>query len=193
MPRRKDVLTTGEVALICHVAPRTVSKWFDTGRLKGYRVPGSKDRRIPRSDLVRFMKAHDMPMGDVERGVTRVLIVEPDRELGDAMTRLLQNDMGFESERAESAFAAGMAVSRFDPQIMVVNTTTPALRHAMFTSASVNAAHPRPKLVAIAADATEAQSLNGYDACLIRPIDRDSLLRTIESLVGNSAVARPIG
>src|SRR4051812_28109101 len=40
----KDVLTTGEVAKICNVAPRTVSKWFDSGALHGYRIPGSKDR-----------------------------------------------------------------------------------------------------------------------------------------------------
>ena len=42
------VFTTGQVAKICKVAPRTVSKWFDSGRLKGYRIPGSQDRRIPR-------------------------------------------------------------------------------------------------------------------------------------------------
>jgi len=35
------VFTTGQVAKICKVAPRTVSKWFDSGRLKGYRIPGS--------------------------------------------------------------------------------------------------------------------------------------------------------
>ena len=52
----KEVLTTGEVARICNVASRTVSKWFDQGRLRGYRIPGSKDRRIPRSELVRFMR-----------------------------------------------------------------------------------------------------------------------------------------
>ena len=49
----KDVLTTGEVAKICNVAPRTVSKWFDTGALTGYRIPGSKDRRIPLTQLIR--------------------------------------------------------------------------------------------------------------------------------------------
>src|SRR5688500_1648862 len=43
--RVKDVLTTGKVAKICNVAPRTVSKWFDVGVLDGYRIPGSKDRR----------------------------------------------------------------------------------------------------------------------------------------------------
>ena len=40
----KKVFTTGQVAKICKVAPRTVSKWFDSGRLRGYRIPGSQDR-----------------------------------------------------------------------------------------------------------------------------------------------------
>src|SRR5947209_14833978 len=50
------VFTTGQVAKICKVAPRTVSKWFDSGQLKGYRIPGSRDRRIPREDLIRFLE-----------------------------------------------------------------------------------------------------------------------------------------
>ena len=58
----KDVLTTGEVAKICNVASRTVSKWFDSGQLRGYRIPGSKDRRIPVSNLIKFMKSHGIPM-----------------------------------------------------------------------------------------------------------------------------------
>ncbi len=55
------VFTTGQVAKICKVAPRTVSKWFDSGRLKGYRIPGSQDRRIPRDYLIKFLKEHGMP------------------------------------------------------------------------------------------------------------------------------------
>ena len=54
----KKVFTTGQVAKICKVAPRTVSKWFDSGRLRGYRIPGSQDRRIPREQLIRFLKEH---------------------------------------------------------------------------------------------------------------------------------------
>jgi hypothetical protein len=47
--------TTGEVGVICDVAPRTVLKWFDSGKLKGYRIPCSKDRRIPREQLREFL------------------------------------------------------------------------------------------------------------------------------------------
>ena len=70
--KAKDVLTTGEVAKICNVAPRTVSKWFDSGSLKGYRIPGSKDRRIPLNHLVRFMKDHDIPLNGLKTGLSVV-------------------------------------------------------------------------------------------------------------------------
>ncbi len=56
------VFTTGSVAKICKVAPRTVSKWFDSGLLKGYRIPGSNDRRIPEADLLVFMRARGLPV-----------------------------------------------------------------------------------------------------------------------------------
>jgi excisionase family DNA binding protein len=59
------VYTTWEVARICKVAPQTVCKWFDTGRLSGYRIAGSGDRRIPRATLIRFLKEHGMPLGEL--------------------------------------------------------------------------------------------------------------------------------
>jgi excisionase family DNA binding protein len=55
------VFTTGQVAKICKVASSTVSKWFDSGRLKGYRIPGSHDRRIPRECLIKFLDENGMP------------------------------------------------------------------------------------------------------------------------------------
>lgn len=62
----KQVFTMGEVAELCNVAIRTASKWFDTGRLKGYRVPGALDRRVPRANLIRFLRDHGMPLGLLE-------------------------------------------------------------------------------------------------------------------------------
>ena len=57
-----QVLTAGQVAKLCKVAPRTVTKWFDSGLLRGYRLPLSKDRRIPYDSLVKFMNEHQMPL-----------------------------------------------------------------------------------------------------------------------------------
>jgi len=85
----KDVLTTGDVARICNVASRTVSKWFDSGQLKGYRIPGSKDRRIPMSNLLQFMKEHQIPMDGLMSGNPRLLVVDSDRDAADTLRQVL--------------------------------------------------------------------------------------------------------
>ena len=90
------VFTTGQVAKICKVAPRTVSKWFDSGRLKGYRIPGSQDRRIPREYLIKFLKEHGMPLGDLEdEAMAKVLIVAQDQVLIENLKRELPVERSF--------------------------------------------------------------------------------------------------
>lgn len=64
----KDVFTTGQVARLCHVGARTAAKWIDSGRLKGYRLPLSRDRRVLRAELIAFMKRHEMPLGELADG-----------------------------------------------------------------------------------------------------------------------------
>ena len=125
--KAKDVLTTGEVAKICNVAPRTVSKWFDSGQLKGYRIPGSKDRRIPLNALIRFMKQHNIPLGGLKTGNTRVMIVDADRDLTDVMEKVLEEEAEFEVEVAHTAFAAGLLAERFRPGVLLLDD---ALRDA---------------------------------------------------------------
>ena len=83
------VFTTGQVAKICMVAPRTVSTWFDSGRLRGYRIPGSQDRRIPREYLIKFLKEHGMPLGDLEdEAMAKVLVVAQDLVLIENLKRV---------------------------------------------------------------------------------------------------------
>src|SRR5438067_12284110 len=102
----KDVLTTGEVAKICSVAPRTVSKWFDSGALHGYRIPGSKDRRIPLNQLIRFMKQHGMPLNGLMAGQTRILIVDDEQDIDEVLEKILEAEGEHGVDGAEGRFAA---------------------------------------------------------------------------------------
>src|SRR3954469_2326047 len=100
MPFDKEVLTTGEVAKICNVAPRTVSKWFDSGSLKGYRIPGSRDRRIPSAELMKFMRAHGIPVEGVNSGRTRVLIVDGEKDVVDTLEKILTEQTSYDIHTA---------------------------------------------------------------------------------------------
>lgn len=116
------VFTTGQVAKICKVAPRTVSKWFDSGRLKGYRIPGSQDRRVPREYLIRFLKEHGMPLGDLEdEAMARVLIVAQDQVLIENLKRELPLERSFKVAIAASGFDAGIQAEAFHPDTIIVD------------------------------------------------------------------------
>lgn len=121
MAKGKNVLTTGDVAKICNVAPRTVSKWFDNGRLKGYRIPGSKDRRIPVNELVRFMKANDMPLDAVPVGKMRILIVDSNQETALNLAGNLSSKADYDVKTVTSEFETGFIAQKFSPHVLLVN------------------------------------------------------------------------
>ena len=119
--KRKDVLTTGQVAEICSVAPRTVTKWFDSGQLKGYRIPGSKDRRIPTAELIRFMRAHEMPTDALEAGMMRVLLIDSSWETGGNLAEMIRAKGCYEVEVAQNSFDAGLIVQKMLPHAIFVS------------------------------------------------------------------------
>ncbi len=125
MIKRKDVLTTGQVAQICHVAPRTVTKWFDSGQLKGYRIPGSRDRRIPAGELIRFMKAHNMPTDELEKGRIRILLIDSRVEVARQLARDLQTKGSFSVDIAQNSFDAGLMAQKMRPNIILVELMNP--------------------------------------------------------------------
>ena len=62
MAKGRNVLSTGQVAKFCNASTRSVYKWFDSGLLKGYILPASKDRRVPLIELESFMRLHNIPI-----------------------------------------------------------------------------------------------------------------------------------
>jgi len=184
MDPQKDVLTTGQVARICQVAPRTVSKWFDSGELRGYRVPGSRERRIPKKELLRFMRAYGFPMERLETGMRRVLVVDPSGEVSKPLLRSLGAQKFCEIRAAESAFAAGVEAARFDPHAMIVHPVTPDLQSDSFAE-SIKARTGGPTvLIGVAEDQREADALAkcGYDVCMIKPLELSRVVGAIEEV-----------
>lgn len=118
----KKVFTTGQVAKICKVAPRTVSKWFDSGRLRGYRIPGSQDRRIPREQLIRFLKEHGMPLGELEEEEWhKVLVIGADPFFITRIQELLPENEDYKYEVAQSGFEAGIMAEAFHPDTILID------------------------------------------------------------------------
>jgi len=121
----KTVFTTGEAAKICKVSQQTIIRCFDSGQLKGFRVPGSRFRRIPRDILFRFMKENGIPTDALESGRRKALVVDDDEDLVELIRDALETDGRFEVRVANNGFSAGMMVKEYRPDIIILDIMLP--------------------------------------------------------------------
>jgi len=121
----KTVFTTGEAAKICKVSQQTIIRCFDSGQLKGFRVPGSRFRRIPRDQLFVFMRDNGIPTDALESGKRKVLVVDDDRDLVELIVDVLERDGRFETRTVNNGFDAGMMVKEYRPDLIVLDVMLP--------------------------------------------------------------------
>ncbi len=121
----KQVFTTGEAAEICKVSQQTIIRCFDSGRLQGFRVPGSKFRRIPRAELLRFMRTNDIPTDVLESTRKRILVVDDDEQIVELFVDVLGRDDRFEIKTAKTGYDAGMLTESFKPHLILLDYMLP--------------------------------------------------------------------
>ncbi len=181
----KDVLTTGEVAKICNVASRTVSKWFDSGQLDGYRIPGSKDRRIPVSSLLTFMKAHNIPMDGLMSGTPRILVVDGDPAVGETLKRVLTDEAEFDVHTTSSLFQAGVECERFRPHVVLFDVDMAGdAAGDMVDVVQSNDELQATRLVAMTSRLTEGQTAQlasrGFESVIRKPFTVRQIIDTVQ-------------
>jgi two-component system response regulator RpaA len=119
----RAVLTTGEVARICNVTIKTVIRWFESGELKGYKIPGSRERRILRENLVEFLKRHGMPLDGLASRTAkrRLLIVDDEPGIVAVLERYFRELDLFEIRTATNGYAAGALTATFQPDVLIID------------------------------------------------------------------------
>jgi len=187
MAKGKNVLTTGDVAKICNVAPRTVSKWFDNGQLRGYRIPGSKDRRIPMGELNRFMKAHNMPTMGLVSGKTRIIIVDSNENTALTIANTLRAKIDYDVQIAQNEFEAGSALQKCSPHVVLVNLLDEGINAtAICESIRADEELQTIKIIAIANHRNESESVallkKGFDGHIPFDGDAATFIRKIEEV-----------
>ena len=121
----KQVFTTGEAADVCKVSQQTIIRCFDCGRLKGFRVPGSRFRRIPREELLRFMRENNIPTDILEGGKKRILVVDDDEQIVELFVDVLTRDGRFDVRTASTGYDAGVLTQQFRPDLMILDYMLP--------------------------------------------------------------------
>lgn len=121
-------LTTGEIAKYCGVNLRTVIRWLEAGKLKGYKLPGRGNNRVLVSEFVAFLKQHDMPVPKELEAENEplLLIVDDELSMAKAIQRVARK-VGLKSIVATGGFQAGLMLSMHKPQMMTLDLSMPGL------------------------------------------------------------------
>lgn len=190
MAKGKNVLTTGDVAKICNVSPRTVSKWVDEGQLKGYRIAGSLDRRIPVAELIRFMEKNNMPVPlDIALlaiDKIRILIVAKNRDAVAGLVSALTK-ANYNIRQAQSDFEAGRIFQQFMPHVLLVSFLDENI-NAGEISKSIRGSEDlqRIKLIAITGELKDSDSAallsQGFDAYVSNSTDIAEIIGKIREV-----------
>jgi excisionase family DNA binding protein len=184
----KTVFTTGEAAKICKVSQQTIIRCFDNGQLKGFRVPGSRFRRIPRESLYKFMRDNGIPTDALESGKRKVLLVDDDAELVELMNKVLEEDGRVEVRIASNGFDAGMMVKEYRPDLIVLDVMLPDINgkevcHRVRSDSSLEDVRILCISGMIEEDKIQELKLSGADDFLHKPFDIEELVERMCSLL----------
>lgn len=179
----KTVFTTGEAAKLCRVSQQTIIRCFDSGQLKGFRVPGSRFRRIPRDNLYQFMTDNGIPTEDVfGKAKVRVLLIAGEGEawFKELVPRLNQVKQ-LEVQCSGKAFEAGFAVKAFQPELVLLDTALPGLNGAAACQ-SLRLLEGQRRIICLCADDADvfrALCAAGADKVMEAPFEIDDLMACI--------------
>ncbi len=192
----KDVFTTGEAAEVCRVSQQTIIRCFDSGRLTGFKVPGSKFRRIPRDELLRFMRTNNIPTDSINGGpVVRVLVICADGRLHEAARSAVDQD-AFMKDRAgvsmvSTALDAGIEAASNLPGVVIISSDVPGIEMGAAVRRMLLLEH-KPDVICAVQHANEsvAQSLRDQGAAAVVALgDRRDTLGTVLLTVLRSRVS----
>lgn len=183
----KQIFTTGEAAEVCKVSQQTIIRCFDSGRLNGFRVPGSRFRRIPRSELIRFMRGNEIPLDILGDDRKRILVVDDDPQIL-AIVQEAFGDERFEVRTATNGYDAGILTEQFRPAVILLDYMLPDVNGSVVCERIRNNpeyAGTRVVFVSGVADDAEVQRLlaRGADAFVRKPFRADDLMRVVTKLL----------
>ena len=186
--RHKTVFTTGEAADICGLSQQTIIRCFDSGQLGGFRVPGSKFRRIPRDRLLKFLKEHGIPVDRLQSDKLKVLVVDDDPDIVELFVDALTHDGRFEVRTARTGFDAGVEANRFKPDIMVLDYMLPDINGNVVCRTIRESEELRDMRILIISGVTNKPEIDallsaGGDAFIKKPFNIANVIEKIVELV----------
>ncbi len=189
--RTKDYLKPKEVAGLLRVEPGTIRLWTQDGRLRATTTAGGH-RRFSYHDVERFAREHAIELPTRSGDALRVLVVDDDKRVARMVrSMLIGEDPELQVEIAHDGFAAGQAVEKFQPHIIILDLIMPGVDgYQLCKTLKDDPATVGIRIIAITGDPDPKAARKivrlGAEICLAKPLKKQLLLEA----VGLSVAAR---
>jgi excisionase family DNA binding protein len=183
-----EILTIPQAAEHCSVTRMTMWRWVKSGLLRASVTPGGH-HRVLKEDLEAFLIQSGMsPLASKHFPRNKVLIVDDDPYIQKALRKLLTS-FQYETEIAGSGFEAGIKVTQFKPDLVILDLIMPEMDG--FEVCRVLKMDPGTSGIKILALTGHGTAENcerimeaGADDLLMKPVDPETLIPRIEKLLG---------
>ncbi|MFC1834859.1 response regulator [Thermodesulfobacteriota bacterium] len=186
-----DVLTVYQASKYCSVSPKTVANWIDEGHIKAFRTVGGH-RRIRKEDLNEFLRRQGMPI-PIEMEINeahKILVIDDDRLIVETIvTSLEQDEHNYEIISAADGFEAGLQVSHFRPDLLILDIMMPDIDgYEVCRKVKQDPSTSHMKIIVLSAyldeENYEKMKQYGADACFSKPLPLEKLKREVAGLLG---------
>src|SRR4030066_1707769 len=185
-----EILTVSQAGKYCRVSPKTIINWIDGGHIKAYKTVGGH-RRIKKEDLDEFLRKNAMPIPEEVKVEQRkkILVVDDDKIIVETIVQALEEDEhGFEMISASDGFEAGLQVSHFRPDLVILDIMMPDLNgYEVCKKIKSNPETRGIKIIVLSAylsdDAFREMKEHGADACFSKPLPLEQLKFEVAKLL----------
>ncbi len=186
-----EILTVSQAGKYCKVSPKTIINWIDAGYIKAYKTVGGH-RRIKKEDLDQFLKEKGMPLPEEPKTEERkkILVVDDDKIIVETIVQALEEDeYGYEMISASDGFEAGLQVSHFKPDLLILDIMMPDINgYEVCQKVKSNPETKDTKIIVLSAylddEAFKQMKEYGADACFSKPLPLEQLKFEVAKLLG---------
>ena len=186
-----EILTVSQASEYCNVPTKTIISWIDAGGLSALKTEGGH-RRIRKDDLDKFLKEKGIPLPGETKMEERkkILVVDDDRIIVETIVQALEEDeYGYELISAADGFEAGLQVSHFKPDLIILDIMMPDINgYEVCRKIKSDPAAKNVKIIVLSAylneEAFEQMKAYGADACFSKPLPLPQLKREVAKLLG---------
>jgi len=186
----RKVFSTFQAAKICRVAPVTIIRWIEAGKLTSYKTPGGH-RRIREQDLLAFMENHGLPRYLAEEvSRPKILIIDDEMVVRKFIQKSLESsDLECECETSGDGIDALLKIGLFQPDVLILDINIPWVDGLeICRRIRNNEATQQIKVITITgflSDEDKGEIINsGANYLLFKPFDVDQLLALTAKALG---------